>query len=417
MDKRSLWQKIDDTQNQLMELCRGMIRIPSENPPGHVEEMASFLMKFLKAHGIPYEVVRPVPERPCILARIGNPDGKRILFNGHMDVVPAGDREKWDVDPYGGEIYEGKIHGRGASDMKCGLGAVLYSMALLKESGAALSGEMALMIVPDEETGGEYGTGWLFEHGYGKADWGIVAEPTGYDNIEVGQKGQVNLDVIASGRSAHGRLSPDVGENAIDRLIRFLPELYALRELHGIYDGEVGPVMEFSKEIIKGIQKVPGVETVMDHVTVNLGTITGGSKRNMVADSARAEVDIRVPIGVAARTVTDKIQQIVRETEIPGISVEIHGARTGNYVSVKDSIVLAANRCAREVMGIDLIKAYQWASSDTRYFREAGISTIQYGPSNTEGIHTYNETANVEDVVRAAKMYTGIVMDLIGQQE
>ena len=122
-----------------------------------------------------------------------------------------------------------------------------------------------------------------------------------------------------------------------------------------------------------------------------------------------------MPIGVAAKTVTDEIERIVRETEVPGISYVIHGARTGNYVSVKDPIVIAAESCAKEVMGIDLIKAYQWASSDTRYFRDAGISTIQYGPSNTEGIHTYNETVNVEDVIRAAKMYTGIVMDLIGE--
>jgi len=415
MDKKSLWQKIDDTSEQLMQFCADMIRIPSENPPCNVEEIAAFLTQYLDVHSIPYEVIRPVPERPSILARIGDPNGKKILFNGHMDVVPAGDRKKWDFDPYGGEIFDGMLHGRGTSDMKCGLGAVLYTMALLQESGAKLTGEMSLMIVPDEETGGEYGTGWLFEHGYGKADWGIVAEPTGYDNIEVGQKGQVNLDIIADGTSAHGSLSPYVGENAIDRLIRFLPELYALRELHGTYDEEVGPVMDFSKEVIKEIQKVPGVETVMDHVTVNLGTIHGGSKRNMVADHAVAEIDIRVPIGVAAKTVTNEIERIVSETKIPGISYEIHGARTGNYVSVKDPIVLAAESCAREVMGIDLIKAYQWASSDTRYFREAGISTIQYGPSNTEGIHTYNETVNVEDVIRAAKMYTGIVMDLIGK--
>ena len=133
-----------------------------------------------------------------------------------------------------------------------------------------LSGDVLLTIVPDEETGGTYGTKWLFENGYVKGDWGIVAEPTGMDNIEVGQKGTMGMNLYAEGTTAHGSLSPYVGENAIDKLVRLLPQMYQLRELHGTYEGEVAEVMEVSRNKAKTVQKAEGVKNIMDHVTVNI---------------------------------------------------------------------------------------------------------------------------------------------------
>ncbi|WP_458862040.1 M20 family metallopeptidase [Acidaminobacterium chupaoyuni] len=414
MEKQAIWEIIENQKEDLIRFCCDMIKIPSENPPCNVEDVVAFICRFLDAYKIPYEIVRPIPERPNILARFGNPNGKTVVFNGHCDVVPAGDLSKWAFGPYSGEIKDGKILGRGTSDMKCGLAASLYAIAMLAKHQAELSGNILYTIVPDEETGGYHGTQWLFEHGYIQGDWGIVPEPTGYDNIEIGQKGNLGMHITANGTSAHGSLSPYVGDSAVEKMMDFLQQLKQLREIRGEYSGEIAQVMEVSKKVIRDIQKKPGVENCLDHVTANFGVIHGGTKYNMVADHCEAEVDVRVPIGVTYEQVKSKVDQIISENHFEGISIEYRGGKTGNYVSINDPITVSAKRCAKEIMGVDLIMAYQWASSDTRYFRERGISTIQYGPSNSEGIHTYNETVDVKDCVNAAKMYAGMILDLIG---
>lgn len=413
MDKIKAWKEISQEENELITLCSDMIKIPSENPPGNVENMVSYICRFFDKYGIKYEVIRATPTTPNIIARYGNSDGKKIVFNGHCDVVPAGDLTKWDFDPYGGEVKNGKIYGRGTSDMKCGLGAAMYSMAYFAKNKIQLKGEIVMTIVPDEETGGFYGTKWLFDNGYIKGDWGIVAEPTGHDNIEVGQRGSMRTTVTAKGKPAHGSLSPYVGDSALEKLLDFLPLLKELRNLKGSLNQEMREVMEVSKNKLKSIHKIEGIENSMDHVSVNFGTIKGGVKSNMVADSAEAELDIRIPLGMTGDIVKAKIDEILKNSKIQGISVSYMGAEKGNYVSVLDPICSSAAKNAKEVMGIELIMAYQWASSDARYFREASISTIQYGPSDTAGIHSFNETATVSDIVNSAKMYTGIIFDLI----
>lgn len=414
MDRKEIWALMDERQDDLLKLCSDMIKIPSVNPPGDVSVIVRYITNYLKEHGIAFDIVGENEDRPNILARYGTPGGKTVVFNGHCDVVPVGVEEKWAFPPFSGEIKDGVMLGRGTSDMKCGMGAFLFAVAMLADAGVKLSGDVLMTIVPDEETGGAYGTQWLFEHGYIKGDWGIVAEPTGMDNIEVGQKGTMGMNLYATGTTAHGSLSPYVGENAIDKLVRLLPMMYELRDIHGDYEGEIAEVMEISKKKAKAVQKAEGVENIMDHVTVNFGTIQGGVKRNVVADSAMAELDVRVPIGVNHEDVIDKVNEIIARAGIEGVMATYDNPRGGNFVSVKDPIVETVRDCIKELLNIDLITAYQWASSDTRYFREAGISTIQYGPSNTEGIHNYNETVDVADIITAAKVYAAIILSLVG---
>lgn len=414
MNRQEIWKIIDERTEDLLKLCSDMIAIPSVNPPGDVSRIVGYITNYLKEHKIPFDIVGENEDRPNILARYGTPGNKTVVFNGHCDVVPVGDENKWAFPPFSGEIKDGVMLGRGTSDMKCGMGAFLFAVAMLADAGVKLSGDVLMTIVPDEETGGAYGTQWLFNHGYIKGDWGIVAEPTGMDNIEVGQKGTMGMNLYATGTTAHGSLTPYVGDNAIDKLVKILPMMYELREIHGNYDGEIARVMEISKEKAKGVQKTPGVENIMDHVTVNFGTIQGGVKRNVVADTAMAELDVRVPIGVDHEEVIAKVDEIIKKSGLTGITATYDNPRGGNYVSVNAPIVATVKECIKELLGIDMITAYQWASSDTRYFREAGISTIQYGPSNTEGIHNYNETVNVADIITASKVYAAIILSLVG---
>lgn len=414
MIKQRLWKLVDDSKEELLKLCSQLIQIPSENPPGEMEAITDFICNYFKDSNIKYKVVRPEADKPNIIAEMGDGESKKLLFNGHSDVVPAGDRAKWDFDPFSGKITDTQILGRGTSDMKAGLGAVMFAMNVLSQAKINMKGKAVLHVVPDEETSGKMGTKWLVENGYAdEADACLIAEPTSYNNCEVGQKGSLWIHIKSHGKSAHGSIGNYVGENAILKLSKILTSLDELRTLTGVYAESQKQVLADSKRIAKDALKAEGVENVIDHVTVNIGTIKGGTKTNMVADFCEATIDIRVPVGVKIQDVVDKFKAIVDNLGITGIDYEYNWNSEANYTDTNTEIVRYAVENAKKVWGKEVVPAYQWASSDARYYRYAGIPTIQYGPANTEGIHSYNETVDIEDVINAAKVYLGVMADLL----
>jgi succinyl-diaminopimelate desuccinylase len=414
--KQQLWELMERKKDQLIKLCSDLVAINSENPPGHMEEITKFIGDYLQTHAIQYEILRPQADRPNIIARIGKPGGKTLLLNGHSDVVPVGDRAKWEFDPFSGKVANGKILGRGASDMKGGIAGILFAAAMIQSHPIDLDGEVILTIVPDEEISGDKGTKWLVEN-YGlRADACLVAEPTDINNCEIGQRGSLWLKMTATGATAHGSLSPYAGENAIVKLMKVLARLDAIKELTAAYPQTIRPVMEDSKQMAAIKLNNPEAANVLDHITINIGTIRGGIKTNVVPDQAQAEIDIRIPIGISSGQVIAKLEAIIRELGVTGVTYEHPWRSEPNYTEVNAAIVATVAQNVHAVSGIQLARTYQWASSDARYFRYAGIPTMQYGPSNTEGIHSYNETVDVADLIIAAKVYAGTIIDFLNNQ-
>ena len=168
---------VEQHKDELLQLCSDLIKIPSVNPPGEMEAITSFICGYLDKHGISYEVLRPTPTTPNIVATLGRKGGRRLILNGHADVVPPGNLEKWDFDPFCGDIRDGTIFGRGASDMKCGLAGLLFAMGLLADGKVPLDGELVLTVVPDEEVSGSWGTKWLVESGTIRGDASLPSPP------------------------------------------------------------------------------------------------------------------------------------------------------------------------------------------------------------------------------------------------
>ena len=402
-------------QEELLSLCSDLIRIPSVNPPGDMEPVTSFICGYLDRHHISYEVLRPTPQTPNIVATIGKKGGRRLILNGHSDVVPPGNLEKWDFDPFSGKIQDGTIYGRGASDMKCGLAGLLFALAILSDEQAELGGEVMLTIVPDEEVSGTWGTKWLIESGAVTGDACIIAEPSGYFNCEIGQKGCCWLKLSAQGMPAHGSLAPFAGDNAIEKIMRVLAKLPELRRLPARYDDETAAVMEDSKNNARRRLAAKGAAHVLNHCSVNIGKISGGTKINMVPDSAEAEVDIRIPIGISTQTVEEEICRIIQESGASDVEYSFSWRSEPNSTKRTSEIVEILAKNVREIWDVTLTRTYQWASSDARYFRYAGIPTLQYGPSTASGIHAYNETAEVKDVVNIAKVYLCTILDYLSK--
>ena len=401
--------------DDFIKLVSGLIRIPSENPTGTQREVVDFVKNYLKEAGITHEEVGCNPEHPCVVAKIGKDEGFSVILNGHVDVVPAGDRDQWDYDPYSGEVTDKLILGRGTSDMKAGVAGLLFAMKILTEAKADLQGNVRLHIVSDEESGGEFGSKWLCENGYAKnADACLLAEPTSNNTIEIGQKGGLTLIMKANGKSAHGSLGGFKGENAIIKLSKVLDKLQGLTSIEGHFKDSQAHALENSKKIAEQEIGEPGVGEVISHVSANVGVINGGTRPNMVPDHCEAIVDVRLPIGADHDEIENMIKNIIKESGETGIEYEAQWKSEGNYTDEEAAIVQTVKKNAEALWGIDVIPAYQWASSDAREYRAEGIPTIQYGPSNTEGIHSYNENVDIEDAVNASRIYILSLCDLLG---
>lgn len=415
MKKDDLIRMAEAQKDRLISLTSQLIRINSENPTGTQRNVVDFVETYLKETGISYEETGENPDFPCVVARMGSDQGYSLIFNGHVDVVPAGDRSKWEFDPFSGTVTDTQILGRGTSDMKAGVAGVLFAMSLLKGAETELKGNIRLHIVSDEESGGEYGTAWLCEHGYADgADGCLVAEPTSMATIEIGQKGGLLLTIRAHGQSAHGSLGNFKGENAILKMGKVLPLVEKLTRITGHFSDRQQKPLADSKMIAEDKNEIPGLGGVIDHVTTNIGIIKGGTRHNMVPDYCEAVVDCRLPIGVDQKEIAACVEEIREESGVEGVDFELNYRSEPNFTDHEDPLVLAVKRNVESFLGTEVVPAYQWASSDARDYRKMGISTIQFGPSNTVGIHSYNETVEIADVVTAAKAYVAAVCDLMG---
>src|SRR3954451_19925982 len=272
---------VDDLQGELVELLRRLIRIPTVNPPGDgYEDFCAAFRATLDGLGYATEVVR-VPEerlaalaphaggrpRPSVLGTLANGPGQTIHLNGHYDVVPVGN--DWTRDPFGGELDDGWIYGRGAADMKSGLAAQVIAVEALRRT-AGWAGTVVHSAVPDEETVGvdNAGMGFLVEQGrLDGADAVIITEPFGPDGVGIGHKGAIWGEITLHGKQAHGS-SPRLGVNAVEAMARYLARL----------DAELRPRLD---ERITELGVTPP-ESI--HSTLSFDTIRGGVATNIVPD-------------------------------------------------------------------------------------------------------------------------------------
>lgn len=414
MLKQKVVQEVEEKKDELLELCSQLIQINSENPPGDSTEISQFIEKYLHQFGLEAEVHEAAEKQFNMISRYGNEGGKRLIYCGHTDVVPAGNRAKWDFDPFGGEIRDGFLLGRGASDMKAGLGGLIFATALLKRMQIDLPGEVILAIVPDEETGGEYGVPWLLEQGLIKGDGCLIAEPSSMYNPTLGQKGSYWFSLEVFGQPGHGSLSPIIGHNAIVDMMRALERIQTVFDLKIEIPEETVELVEISKRYMREVEteKEP-YQGILDHISCNIGVIKGGTKANVVPESCRVEIDCRLPFGAKEEEVT---AYLVSELDKLGIQYEMtrFGIKSeANYTLPSDPICQAIVHNIQEISGHEAYGVMQWASSDARHFRAYGIPVLQYGPAHLSTIHGYNERVEVEKVILAAKVYAAAIIDFL----
>ena len=398
---------------ELFQICSDLIRIPSIERDG-IEEIVKYVCEFLKKLNISYEVLRPVDWTPCIVAELGSETGKTVVLNGHNDVVAVGDIEKWDYSPFCGSITDTQILGRGASDMKCGVGIFLFILKMMVENDIKIKGKIKLHIVHDEEKGGEKGSKWLAEHGYADdVDFCIITEPTSYDYIEVGQKGSVRLKLKTYGKPVNGSIINYVGESAIHNMVKILSRIQEISKIEGNVTKREKEIIEDSKKVICGSMKRDDVGDAIDHVNVNILNVIGGSGSSITPETCEAYIALGVPFMITREMIDDKLNEIIKHADVT-CDVEYLRWQNGSRTEVDSELVQSAKRNAELITGRSMYPAYQWATSDAKYYRQLGIPAIHFGPANNKGIHSYNEDVELIDIIKVVKTHLGVLEDLIG---
>jgi len=412
-------QVIEKRQNELTKLCSELIRAKSENPPGDVSDAANVCRSFLKQEGIKYQAFEPEKGHVSVIGAVGKGKPSLVLC-GHIDVVPAGDISKWTVNPYGGEVKQGKLYGRGSTDQKAGVAAQLMAVAAAKEFESDLCGKITVANVPDEEAQGPAGAIWLVENKKLMGDACLITEPTGYldgqYSIAAGERGTCWLKITAHGKPAHGSV-PARGRNAIDMLTSFLPTLKAL-EAEAVDTPEDAHVLVRNGEreqrrlaLKDGIQPRKLTKT-LTHYTVNVGVISGGTKTNVVPEKCEAEVDIRVPAGGRP----DGVEKFVRSLLPDNFEVEVINKTTPSYTPASDPLIKAIQKGAKPVFGYAPPPTYMPATTDAHFFRRLlGVPAASFGPGCGELAHTYDEFVYVKDIKNVAKVYANVIADFVGK--
>jgi succinyl-diaminopimelate desuccinylase len=367
-------------------LLQEMIRLKSVNPPGDEEPVARLIASVLDRYGIRAEVKRLETGRANLIARIkGSGKKKSLIFSGHMDTVPPGEIA-WTFDPFDGVERDGRICGRGASDMKGGLAAMVVAMTEIARSGKQLKGDLVLAATAGEEVDC-CGSRAIVEEGLLRdAGAMVIGEPSNGE-IFIAHKGALWVEVTCYGKTAHGSM-PDQGVNAIQHMNQFLVAL----QQRFFFRYEEDPLL--------------GGPTISPNV------ISGGVKTNVVPDVCRLQIDIRTVPGQDHGEILNDLQTLTKEIEerTPAtFQVKVFNDNPPVRTPDDAEIVRLAAATAEELFGRRFIP------KGVRYYTDASVfvpgtggnlPVIIYGPGDEKIAHQpdeYIETARYLEAIRFYK--------------
>jgi acetylornithine deacetylase/succinyl-diaminopimelate desuccinylase-like protein len=372
---------------EALETLQTYVRINTSNPPGDVVKAAGFLIGILEREGIPVKRFEAGNGRVTVLARLkGTGTAKPILLLHHMDVVPA-DASRWSRNPFGGEIADGKIWGRGAMDMKGQGVAQIYAFITLARQRVPLDRDILLMAVPDEEIGGGLGAAWMRENHYAELDPEYIIDEGGFGTrdlfapgklvfgISVAEKKMLWLKLTAEGVAGHG--SQPHAKNPNDRLVRALTRL-----LGAAMPASSSPVLETFRGSV-GTLAANQFNNAIQQSTISLTSLRSGvgdpPKVNVIPSIAEATLDCRVMPG------TSKAQWLAAVADglgDPGIKIDVTHESPDPAVTTTDSSLYRALETTVKKHYPDSIVTPMVIpyGTDGNGFRARGVKTYGFTP-------------------------------------
>ncbi|MEY5020076.1 MAG: hypothetical protein RLZ22_1164 [Verrucomicrobiota bacterium] len=371
----------------VVSLLQALIRIPSVNPdnsPGTSQTgeaaMAHFLRDWLKAIGATVTLEEILPQRPNLIARFAPLDGRpRILFGPHLDTVGVAHMS---IEPFGGEIRDGKIWGRGASDTKGPMAAMLIALQRNCDQLASLPIAIDFVAFMGEESG-QWGSKHFAKHHGVDYTFALVGEPTSMEIVHL-TKGSLWATLRATGRAAHSS-QPERGDNAILKLAK--------------------AILEIERSL--GATLASFTHPTLGHSTLNIGLIRGGSRPNIVPDLAETELDIRVTPSLAAaggglQLLRDCIEQHALPVELINPHENPPMETSADHPMIQ--------RLLKTSSGTKLASA-PWFS-DAAHLSHGGIPSICIGPGSIDQAHTADEHIEIDALQQGADFFTEFVAGL-----
>jgi len=410
--KRELWSEIDRRRDELARLCADGLRVPAENPPGDTRAVADHYTAVLERAGLPVERFEPRPGNVSLVStQPGRGGGPRFVFNGHLDHLPADDPALWSFPPYGGQIADGKILGRGVADMRGGLTASLFAYLLLHERRVPLRGPLTLMMVADEEAGGAWGTGWLLEHRPELAGNAcLIGEPESPDGVRIGEKGKCQFRLVAEGASRHGGLG--TGDDVVIRIGAALQEARKIVELPDRPPAELLPVLETMAHYWR-TEHDRERQWLYRHPSMTAGLIRGGIKVNVVPRRCEVEIDCRLPFGVTPEDIRKDVEGRLAAAGLSEVRFEpMPPLFTASYTSPADPLVRLVRANAAAATGREPRPTITFAATDARYFRPRGVPTVIFGP-RPNNMAALDEFITIEDLVAVTRVHVGTAVDFL----
>jgi succinyl-diaminopimelate desuccinylase len=413
-------REVDALTDEAVAFTSEMIRIPTVNPPGELyEECARFIGQALVDCGFEteYYAAEGRPEHTAAHPRInvvgtrrGRSERPVVHLNGHFDVVPAGNG--WTVDPWGGEVRDGKIYGRGSCDMKAGIAAAVYASEAIRRAGIELNGTVEISGTVDEESGGFAGVAWLAEHkrlSRDRTDYVIIPEPLYVDRICIGHRGVYWFEVQTRGRIAHGSM-PFHGVSAIDHM--------------GIVLDRVR--RDLQPKLASRTTEVPVIPPGARHATLNVNGISGGQpvdgiQTPCVADRCRAVFDRRFLLEEGFDATKAEIIQMLDDIrrEVPDFQYDVRDLMVVHPTRTPDGspVIGALERALQRVLGRSGLVASPGTYDQKHVARIAGVPhCVAYGPGILDLAHQPDEYCGVEDLMAATKVIALAMLDLTGTE-
>lgn len=417
--RESVLRAVDMARDEIVALTQALIRVPTVNPPGDAYEPCArllgdtlagmgFEVEYFSATGRP-EHSATHPRVNVVGRRRGRVDRPCVHLNGHLDVVPVG--TGWTCDPFGGEVRDGRIYGRGASDMKAGIAAAVFAAECIRRAGVELEGTVEISGTADEESGGWAGVAHLAEIGRltsRSVDFVIIPEPLEVDRICVGHRGVYWFEVTAHGRIAHGSM-PFLGASAIEHMGELLHDIRA----------RLQPVLA------SRVTAMPVVPPGARHATLNINSITGGQggfavQTPCVAHVCSATFDRRFleeePLDQVQGEIADLLAEV--ERRVPEARFTLRDLMLVPPVRTPEGSPLVASltRGIHDVVGREAAIVASPGTYDHKHVtRIGGIHhCVAYGPGRLELSHQPDEWCDVDDMVRATQVIALTLVDLLG---
>ncbi|MFC1802426.1 M20 family metallopeptidase [Thermoproteota archaeon] len=372
-------QEIDMT---VVDIAKNLLSYDTSGPPAKEKPLAKWIRDFLIELGIEAELHEVEPDRANVVAKIGEGKGRGLLLSGHIDTVLVGDHNLWTVTgPFDPVVKDGKVYGRGASDMKGPCASIIQAAKELRQE--KFKRQLTLVFTAGEDTGGWFVSRVLSD---GKvtmddARFGIVAEPSMLRVVRC-HKGYAYAKVVVRGKSAHSS-RPELGINAIIKGMDFLKELTGLQE-------------ELKKT----------VHPLLGYTTIKPTLINGGFKPNIIPDRCEITLNTRI---IPGHESMETVEGWLKETALRAFSgddiTEITVPRVRaplNIPNDSEIVQLLIGLLESEAVGVPYF-------SEAGDYAEAGIPTVLCGPGSIDQGHTANEFISVDQLERGVQVFKKVI--------